>query len=78
MNEEINDCIGKYNRPNKILTDNGPQFRDQFTEWCSQPGRNIKVVHTPPYYPQAKGKVERCIRNFNEEYIRVDKVFEDA
>ena len=78
VNEEINNCIGKYNRPNKILTDNGPQFRDQFTEWCNQSGRNIEVVHSPPYYPQAKGKVERCIRNFNEEYIRVDKVFEDA
>jgi len=40
--------------------------------------RNIEVVHSPSYYPQAKGKVVRRIRNFNEEYIRVDKVFEDA
>jgi len=36
------------------------------------------VVNSPPYYPQVKGKVERCIRNFNEEYIRSDKVFEDT
>lgn len=76
--QELNQCIEMYNEPNKILSDNGPQFREQFTEWCNQSGRDIEVVHSPPYYPQAKGKVERCIRNFNEEYIRLDKVFEDT
>ena len=35
------------------------------------------MVHAPPFYPQCKGKIERCIRNFNEEYIRLDKVFEN-
>ena len=30
VNEEIDNCIGEYNRPNKILVDNGPQFREQF------------------------------------------------
>ena len=38
--------------------------------------RGIEVIHAPPFYPQCKGKIERCIRNFNEEYIRLDKVFE--
>ena len=45
---------------------------------ANQSGRDIEVIHSPPHYPQAKGKVERCIRNFNEEYIRLDKVFEDT
>jgi transposase InsO family protein len=39
--------------------------------------RGIEVVHAPPFYPQCKGKIERCIRNFNEEFIRLDKVFEN-
>jgi hypothetical protein len=35
------------------------------------------VVHASPFYPQCKGKVERCISTFYEEYIRLDKVFEE-
>jgi hypothetical protein len=35
------------------------------------------VVHAPPFYPQCKGKIERSMRNFNEEHIRLNRVFED-
>jgi transposase InsO family protein len=73
----LNHCISTYDCPGKILADNGPQFRDTFDEWCTKSKRGIEVVHAPPFYPQCKGKIERCIRNFNEEYIRLDSVFED-
>ena len=73
----LDHCISVYKSPGKILADNGPQFRDTFEKWCTKPKRKIEVVHAPPFYPQCKGKIERCIRNFNEEYIRLDKVFED-
>jgi len=43
-----------------------------------QPTREIEVVYAPPFYPLCKGKIERCIRNFNEEFLPLDKVFEDA
>jgi len=77
VTQELNRCIQVYSKPNSILSDNGSQFREQFTEWCSESKRGIAVVHAPPFYPQCKGKVERCIRTFNEEYIRLDKVFEE-
>ena len=77
VTQALDQCISIYNSPGKILADNGPQFRDTFEKWCSEPQRKIDVVHTPPFYPQCKGKIERCIRNFKEEYIRLDKVFED-
>ncbi|KAA0012406.1 MAG: transposase, partial [Thermoplasmata archaeon] len=35
------------------------------------------VEHTPPYYPQAKGKIERTIRTFNEEFLKLKKVFKN-
>ena len=76
VTQELNSCIETYSKPNSILSDNGSQFREQFTEWCTEPKRGIDAIHAPPYYPQCKGKVERCIRTFNEEYIRLDKVFE--
>jgi putative transposase len=78
VTEELNQCIKTFSEPNSILSDNGPQFREQFENWCNQNKRQIEVVHAPPFYPQCKGKIERCIRNFNEEYIRLDKVFENT
>jgi hypothetical protein len=77
VTQELKNCVIKYSKPGKILADNGPQFRDQFTEWCMKPVRSVEVVHAPPFYPQCKGKIERCIRNFNEEFLLLDKVFED-
>lgn len=78
VTQELNHCIETYSAPHSILSDNGSQFKDQFENWCNQNERQIEVVHAPPFYPQCKGKIERCIRNFNEEYIRLDKVFEDS
>lgn len=31
----------------------------------------VKIKRSRPYYPQSKGKVERLIRNINEEYFRL-------
>ena len=78
VTQELNRCIETYSEPNSILSDNGSQFREHFENWCNQDERQIEVVHAPPFYPQCKGKIERCIRNFNEEYIRLDKVFENT
>jgi len=78
VTQTLDQCISTYNSPGTILADNGPRFRDTFEKWCTEPKRGIDVVHAPPFYPQCKGKIERCIRNFNEEYIRLDKVFENA
>lgn len=54
-------------KPEKILTDNGNQFKEQWAEWCKSYGCEAIFAH--PYYPQDKGKVERTIRNIAEEYI---------
>jgi transposase InsO family protein len=78
VTEELKNCIKNYTLPDSVLSDNGSQFREQFTEWRSEPEREIDAIHAPPYYPQCKGKVERCIRTLNEEYIRLGKVFEDS
>lgn len=76
VTQELNRCIETYSEPNSILSDNGSQFRETYENWCNHDGRQIEVVHAPPFYPQCKGKIERCIRNFNEEFIRLNKVFE--
>ncbi len=54
-------------KPEKILFDNGGQFREQWKSWCIKNKIEPKSAH--PYYPQDKGKVERTIRNITEEFI---------
>lgn len=62
--------------PKLFLSDNGKQFKESFEKWCAE--RGIKVEHTPPYYPQSKGKVERGIRNINEEFLRLNPHLENV
>ena len=45
--------VTKKRRPQRILADNGPQFKDTFEKACKR--MEIEVTHTPPHYPQCKG-----------------------
>ena len=54
--------------PKSILTDNNP-FKESWAEWLTKQGVNALFAH--PYYPQDKGKVERCIRNLTEEFVNL-------
>lgn len=60
-------------KPEKILTDNGIQFRESWKKLCKS--KNIEPIFAHPYYPQDKGKVERAIRNITEEFINLLKKF---
>jgi len=59
-------------KPQKILTDNNP-FRKEWDKALEE--ASIESLHAHPYYPQDKGKVERAIRNFAEEFIYLIKKF---
>lgn len=72
---ELSRCFKHYGKPKKILVDRGSQFREKFKRWCKR--RGIMVEPTPPHYPQAKGKVERDIRNFKEEFLVLGNVFDN-
>lgn len=56
-------------KPEKILTDNGNQFKAKWEQWCGDTG--IEPLFAHPYYPQDKGKVERAIRTFAEEFVNL-------
>lgn len=53
--------------PRAILCDHGPQFREQWKQWCH--GHGVEAHFAHPSYPQDKGKVERCIQNLNREFV---------
>ncbi|MEA1904954.1 MAG: DDE-type integrase/transposase/recombinase [Candidatus Hadarchaeota archaeon] len=59
--------------PEKILTDNGSQFKLGWERWCRD--NEIEPLFAHPYYPQDKGKVERTIRNVAEEFVNLLRKF---
>lgn len=61
--------------PKNILADNGAQFRKQWEKELKF--LNVTPLFAHPYYPQDKGKVERCIRTLTEEFIETLKKFPD-
>jgi len=63
----IQPAINQY-RPKNILTDNNP-FKEGWEQLLARQG--IKALFAHPYYPQDKGKVERCIRNLAEEFVNL-------
>ena len=73
-NIEITKLLGKLpQKPEKILTDNGPQFREKWKRWCNE--NHLEPLFAHHYYPQDKGKIERAIRNVSGEFIYLLKKF---
>lgn len=64
---------GLRRRPRSILSDHGPQFREEWRRWCM--GSGIEPFYAHPSYPQDKGKVERCIQNLNREFVYLLRKF---
>ena len=63
----------KEHKPEKMLSDNGPQFKKKWKKLCK--AHSIEPIFAHPYYPQDKGKVERAIRNVAEEFLNHLKMF---
>ena len=63
----------KRRKPEKILTDNGKQFKESWKKFLKKHG--VEPLFAHPYYPQDKGKVERTKRNIAEEFVNLLKKF---
>ena len=54
--------------PRKLYVDNGPAFRSQhLKQICASLG--IALVHSKPYQPQGRGKVERWFRTVRSDFL---------
>ncbi len=54
--------------PRKLYVDNGAAFRSRHLERvCASLG--IALIHTPPYVPQGRGKVERFFRTVRQQFL---------
>lgn len=54
--------------PRKLYVDNGAVFRSRHLERiCASLG--IALIHTPPYTPQGRGKIERFFRTVRSQFL---------
>lgn len=64
----LKKAIEKYGLPKKLYLDNGKNYKNhELEKICARLG--IKKIHTHPYDPEAKGKVERCFKTIKEGWM---------
>ena len=54
--------------PSTIRTDNGPQFRQPFKDYCAQ--HDIEHETSSPYNPQSNGHAEAAVRDIKHLYLK--------
>jgi hypothetical protein len=61
-------AVSKYGVPKKLFVDNGSAYKnDQLRLICASLG--IVLIHTKPYSPESKGKIERVFRTIKDNWI---------
>lgn len=54
--------------PRKLYVDNGPAFRSQHLSQITA-SLGIALIHSTPYQPEGRGKVERWFRTVREQFL---------
>jgi putative transposase len=68
----LKEAITKRGLPQKLYIDNGSCYRAINLEQITA-SLGIGIVHTPPYTPQGRGKIERWFRYVRESFLSVNK-----
>lgn len=63
--EVLRHLFASYGFPDKLVSDNGPQFvSEEFRHFMQ--GNGIRHIRCAPYHPASNGLVERFVRTFKE------------
>ena len=66
--DALHKALLKRGLPRKLYVDNGPAFRSRHLEHvCASLA--IAVVHSKPYRPQGRGKIERFFRTVRSDFL---------
>jgi len=71
--DSFRQALLKRGIPRKLYVDNGSAFRSHHLEHtCASLG--IVLIHSKPYQPEGRGKVERWFRGAREQFLSVQKI----
>ena len=68
MQLALRKAVQKHGLPARLYVDNGSSYKNQQLSWiCASLG--IVLIHTPPFSPKNKGKIERMFRTLKDTWI---------
>jgi len=69
---KLREVFARFGLPNKIVSDNGPQFRsEEFVQFCKN--NMIKFVTSPPYHPATNGSAENAVKSLKNGILKAVK-----
>ena len=64
----LKQAVSKYGVPKRLFVDNGKSYNNQQLEMiCASIG--TVLIHSKPYSPQSKGKIERAFRTIKDKWM---------
>lgn len=71
---ELETAIRRFGMPHRFYVDNGSAYSSHYLRIvCARLG--IQLIHTPPYRPQGRGKVERFFRTVRDQFLALSTGF---
>ncbi len=68
---DLMTAVRRHGIPQRFYTDNGPCYASRHLKIvCARLG--TQLIHTPPYRPQGRGKIERFFRTIRDQFLAVD------
>jgi putative transposase len=64
----LEQALAKRGLPRKLYLDNGPAFRSKHLEYVTA-SLGIALIHSSPYKPQGRGKIERWFRSVRSQFL---------
>ena len=59
-NQQLLNLFAIHGIPQKIVSDNGPQFRSEYEKFSKE--LYIEIIHSSPLYPKINGKAECAVK----------------
>ncbi|CAO0824132.1 transposase [Desulfarculales bacterium] len=66
--QALRQALLKLGLPRKLYLDNGPAFRSHHLGKITA-SLGIALIHSPPYVPQGKGKIEKFFRTVRSQFL---------
>lgn len=66
--DALEQALAKRGLPRKLYLDNGPAFRSKHLEYIAA-SLGIALIHSSPYKPQGRGKIERWFRSVRSQFL---------